>query len=102
MSLAPIIARRRDALIKAWVEDPLVQVQVEAPDDLPRLAFIADPVAAPGPSGALAHVGALGRRDAKNVAVIERGGNPDVNASVWVSAQYSSYKAAYVAFINKV
>jgi hypothetical protein len=95
MSLSAIITRRREALIKAWKQNPLILVQVESPQALPRLAFIDVPAAA----GTL---GALGQRDARNVAVVRNSGDPDANASVWVAARYSSYKSAYVAFINSV
>lgn len=42
MSVQDIIRRRRDALVAALVRDPLIQVQVETPFALPRLAFIED------------------------------------------------------------
>jgi hypothetical protein len=95
MSVSAIIMRRRDALIRAWKQNPAILVQVESPQALPRLVFI-DVPAVDGT------VGALGRRDARNVAVVRNSGDPDANASVWVAAGYSSYKSAYVAFINSV
>jgi hypothetical protein len=95
MSLGLIVARRRDALIKAWIRNPLVQVQAESPHHLAGLVFIDDP-------DTKAVAGTLGRRKSHNVAVVEGGGDPDANASVWVAASYKHYKAAYIAFVNRV
>ncbi|WP_342359229.1 hypothetical protein [Terrarubrum flagellatum] len=91
MSLIPIILRRQRALIDAWARNPLIQVQVEAPQALPGLVFIED-------GGDGASVGALGRRNAQNVAMVQRGANIDSDWSVWVAAGYSGYRSAYVAF----
>ena len=95
MSVLSIIARRRDALVRAWVRDPTVQVQVESPLVLPRLVFLADPE----PD---ASVGQLGRRRQENVAIIKAPGNADAQASVWVASGYGGYKAAYLAFLREV
>jgi hypothetical protein len=95
MSLLAIVIRRREALVRAWARDPLIQVQVESPQALPRLAFIDAP-------GGEAGVEALGRRSAQNVALVNNPGDPDLNASVWVAARYSSYKSGYLAFVRSV
>lgn len=95
MSVQLIVWRRRDALVRAWVRDPLIQVQVESPQALPRLVFITDPE----PD---ASVGKLGRRRPDRVAVIKAPGDPDAQASVWVASEYGSYKAAYLAFLREI
>ena len=92
-SVAGIIQRRQRALIRAWVNDPLVQVQVEGPHVLPGLVFLDD-------MGAGASVAQVGRRSSQKVAMVSRPGDPDTNASVWVAAAYSSYQGAYLAFLK--
>ncbi|WP_299438681.1 hypothetical protein [uncultured Rhodospira sp.] len=87
-----IIRRRNDALIRAWVKDPLIQVLADRVDALPGLVFL-------DTHGAGASVDRLGRRSLKNVAVVKRPGPPDANASVWVRAPYASYRGAYTAFL---
>ena len=95
MSVQEIVRRRRNALVSAWVRDPLIQVQVESPFALPRLAFVESPSspASPGP---------LGRRNPTKVALVEDFTNPDLNASVWVAAGYDDYKGAYLSFLRRV
>ncbi len=95
MSVQNIIRRRRDALVSAWVRDPLIQVQVESAFALPRLAFVQSV------SPAAAH-GALGRRNPTKVALVEDFTNPDLNASVWVAADYGDYKGAYLSFLRRI
>ena len=94
MTLVDIVARRRDALLKSWIRDPLILVQVESPQSLQRLVFLDD-----AGGGA---VGALGRRNAQNVAVVRDAANPDTNSSLWVAAKYADYKAAYLSFIDNL
>lgn len=94
MSLRAIIDRRRQALIAAWVRDPLVQVQVESPAVLPGLVFLDD-------YGAGASHMQVGRRAATSVAMVSRPGDPDESASVWVASSYGSYRNAYLAFIRQ-
>jgi hypothetical protein len=93
MSLSAIIARRRDALVRAWVANPLLQVQAEGLGMLPGLVFLDD-------SGMGAGVGAVGRRSQSNVGMVSRPGNPDENASCWVTASYGGYQGAYIAFVK--
>ncbi len=94
MSVRDIIRRRRDALVAAWIRDPLIQVQVETPFALPRLAFIEDGASPASP-------GALGRRNPTKVALVENLANPDLNASVWLAADYGDYKGAYLSFLRR-
>jgi hypothetical protein len=93
MSLLAIIARRQQALIQAWVRNPLVLVQVESPGTLPGLVFLESDVAS-------ASVGRVGRRAAGSVAMVRGPGEPDANASAWVAAGYGSYRDAYLAFVR--
>jgi hypothetical protein len=95
MSLAPIIARRRRALLDAWRRDPLVMVQVESTTALGGFTFL-DDFAGPGA------VHQLGRRRQGNVGYWRQPGDLDSNASLWVTAGYGSYKSAYLAFIRAV
>ncbi|WGD52724.1 hypothetical protein QA641_01865 [Bradyrhizobium sp. CB1650] len=91
--LAAIIERRRTALISQWVRDPLVLVQVEAPVALPGLVFV-------DPDGSSAASGKLGRRAFTSCALVRGGSDRDSSWSAWVAADYSSYRAAYLAFIR--
>ena len=97
MALTPtlIIERRRSALIAEWKQNPLIVVQVESPLALPVLTFLDD-------RGHAAGVGAVGRRSQTNTVIVSRPGDPDRNASVWVKASYSGYRAAYIGFLNHV
>ncbi|GAA0771404.1 hypothetical protein E1180_05760 [Roseibium denhamense] len=98
MSLHAIIQRRQRALFDAWVQNPLIVVHVEHPEKLGRLVYIhdldddgADPQ--PKPPGA---------RDLHDAAIIQKSGNPDERASVWVRAKYRGYQGAYLRFIEQV
>jgi hypothetical protein len=95
MTLASIITGRRIALVNQWVREPLVQVQVESPDALPNLVFLDD-------NGERALVDRLPRRSRLKVAIVQRPGNEDTNASVWVRADYGGYRDAYLAFVKQV
>jgi hypothetical protein len=95
MSLQALISRRQRALFDAWVRDPLVQVQVEHPEVLGRLVFLDDFDEAPEAERA-------GRRSLKNAAIVQKPGNPDENASVWVRAGYGSYQKAWLGFVRQV
>ena len=80
-------------MLAAWVRDPLIQVQVESPAALPRLAFI-------DPDDVAPIAEKLGRRSPNKVAIVKNPVNPDLNASVWVAADYQGYKNAYLAFLR--
>ncbi|MCK7611213.1 hypothetical protein [Roseibium sediminicola] len=95
MSLQTIIQNRQRALFNAWIQDPLMQVQVEHPGQLGRLAF------ADRRDGTF-QARQLAGSSLENVAFIERPGNPDQNASVWVRAGYSGYQKAWLNFIEQV
>jgi hypothetical protein len=97
MALTPasIIDRRRDALIAEWKQNPLIVVQVESPTVLPVLTFLDD-------YGQNAGVGEIGRRSPTNTVIVQRPGDPDRNASVWVRASYTGYRTAYIGFLNTV
>lgn len=95
MSLAAIIRRRQDALLKPWSRDPSIQVQAESPDVLPRLVFWEV-------FGEGAFIAPVGRRNTKNTVLVRRTGNPDSNACIWVAAGYSGYRAAYLDFVREV
>jgi hypothetical protein len=97
MALAPtlIMERRRNAVIAEWRQNPLVVVQVESPAVLPVLTFLDD-------RGQGAGVGAVGRRSQTNTVIVSRAGDPDRNASVWVTASYTGYRTAYIGFLNYV
>ncbi|WP_299820265.1 hypothetical protein [uncultured Roseibium sp.] len=95
MSLQAIISRRQRALFNAWVQDPLVQVQVEHPERLGRLVFL------DGFDDTI-ETERAGRRSLKNVAIVRKPGDPDHNASVWVRAGYSSYQKAWLGFVHQV
>ncbi len=95
MSIIGIIKRRQSALLRQFKGDPLVQVMAESPQVLPGLVFLDN-------YGEGAFAEKIGRRSAKNAAVVSRAGNPDRNASCWVKAGYGSYRKAYIAFINQV
>ncbi|MEE4013504.1 hypothetical protein V1T76_15640 [Roseibium sp. FZY0029] len=95
MSLQALIRRRQRALFDAWVRNPLVQVQVEHPEALGRLVFLDD-------FDDDVQTGKAGRRSLKNVAIVQKPGNPDENASVWVRAGYSSYQKAWLRFVEQV
>jgi len=95
MSLQTIIRNRQRALFNAWVQDPLMQVQVEHPDQLGRLVFLDN-------SGETIAARQLGGSSLENVAVVQRPGNPDQNASLWVRAGYSGYQKAWLSFVEKV
>ncbi|WP_269581736.1 hypothetical protein [Roseibium sp. Sym1] len=95
MSLHAIIRNRQRALYNAWVRQPMMQMQVEHPGVLGRLVFLDsydDSIQARQ----------LGRSSLTNVALVQRPGNPDENASVWVRAGYSGYRQAWVNFIEEV
>lgn len=81
-------------LVREWVRDPMIQVQVESPVALQRLGFLDRDDAGV--------VGALGRRGPGRVAVAQGIGDPDRNASVWVAANHTGYKSAYFAFLSRV
>ena len=97
MALTPtlIVERRRNALVDQWKQDPLIVVQVEAPQVLPVMTFLDD-------HGHGAGVGAVGRRSQTNTVIVSRPGDPDRNASVWVKASYTGYRTAYIGFLNHV
>ena len=95
MSLQALIRRRQRALFDAWVRNPLVQVQVEHPEALGRLVFLDD-------FDDDVQTGKAGRSSLKNVAIVQKPGNPDENASVWVRAGYSSYQKAWLRFVEQV
>ncbi|NKI59664.1 hypothetical protein HCG46_15430 [Labrenzia sp. PO1] len=95
MSLQALIRRRQRALFDAWVRDPLVQVQVEHPEALGRLVFLDD-------FDEDVQTGKAGRSSLKNVAIVQKPGNADENASVWVRAGYSSYQKAWLRFVEQV
>ncbi|KAA5603015.1 hypothetical protein F1188_20135 [Roseospira marina] len=88
-----IIQCRADAILRAWVKDPLIQVIAERPEVLARLVFL-------DTLGEGAESGRLGRYGARNVAMVTQPGPPDANASVWVRTKYGSYRAAYEAFLG--
>jgi len=95
MSLQALIRRRQRALFDAWVRDPLVQVQAEHPEALGRLVFLGD-------FDETVETGRVGRSSLKNVAIVQKPGNPDEMASVWVRAGYSSYQKAWLRFVEQV
>jgi hypothetical protein len=95
MSLQALIRRRQRALFDAWVRNPLVQVQVEHPEALGRLVFLDD-------FDEDVQTGKAGRSSLKNVAIVQKPGNVDENASVWVRAGYSSYQKAWLRFVEQV
>ncbi|WP_428646212.1 hypothetical protein [Roseibium sp.] len=95
MTLHALISRRQRALFEAWIQDPLVQVQVEHPERLGRLVFLGD-------FDETVETEKAGRRSLKNVAIVRKPGNPDQNASVWVRAGYSSYQKAWLGFVAQV
>lgn len=95
MSLQSIIRNRQQALYQAWVRNPLMQMQVEHPDQLGRLVFLDsyDPTI---------QARQLAGSSLKNVALVQRDGHPDQNVSVWVRAGYSAYQQAWLNFIEQV
>jgi hypothetical protein len=95
MSLQALIRRRQRALFDAWVRDPLVQVQAEHPEALGRLVYLDD-------FDGDVEIGRAGRSSLKNVVIVQKPGNPDENASVWVRAGYSSYQKAWLRFVEQV
>ncbi len=94
MQLQGIIARRQEALLTAWFSNVFFQIQTHDPASLGRSVFIGDD----GEEGA---VSALGRRNDASVVCVERPGDPDVSASVWVSSVYGDYRGAYLAFVRR-
>lgn len=92
-SVLQIIQRRREALIRQWIADPLVQVQIENPEALGSLTFLDD---GSGPTT----VAQVGRRRRTSVAMASRPGNPDEAASVWVASSYQGYTGAYLGFLK--
>ncbi len=95
MSLAQIINRRRQGLLALWDRDPLVLVQVESSGALGQVQSLGDPARiVPGQ--------ALSRRDTGDVFYFPQPGDKDVFTSLWVRAAYSSYRQAYLAFIEAV
>jgi hypothetical protein len=97
MAVSPmsIMERRREALLVAWRQDPLLTVQVESPAALPQLMFLDD-------HGKKVEVGAVGGRRQTDTVIASRPGDPDRNACVWVRATYRGYRAAYIGFLNQV
>ncbi len=94
MTILATVAARRQALLDAWIRDPLQQVLAETPSVLSNLVYLDD-----GEEGAAER---LGRRRATSVACVRRPGPPDTNASAWVAAGYRDYRKAYLAFIKEV
>lgn len=95
MSLQTIIRNRQRALFNAWVQNPLMQMQVEHPDQLGRLVFL-------DRYDETIRAQQLAGSSLDNVALVQRPGNPDQNASVWVRAGYSSYRQAWLNFVEQV
>jgi hypothetical protein len=90
-----IIKRRQASLLQLWRSNPLVPVQVDRADALGHLVYLSD-------SAGDGDVGPLGRRRPDSVVCVVRPGDPDLNASLWVAADYDGYRAAYVAFLRHV
>ncbi|MBL8589682.1 MAG: hypothetical protein JNK46_14220 [Methylobacteriaceae bacterium] len=86
---------RRRALIRAWMRDPLILVQAEAPGALAGLVFLDD-------RGAGATTARAGRIDAQSAAIVRRPGDAHDNASLWVAASYDGYRRAYLRFLADV
>jgi len=95
MSLQTIIRNRQRSLYNAWVQFPLMQMQVEHPDALGRLVFLDS-------YDTSIEAQQLAGSSLKNVALVQRSGNPDQNASVWVRAGYSGYQQAWLNFVEQV
>lgn len=93
--LLATIERRRNAILAQWARSWAVQVAVEHPSALGRLVFIED-------TSVQADVGALGRRSPNSVVIVDGGGPPDLNASVWVASGYEGYNPAYLAFVRRI
>src|SRR5690349_7697059 len=87
-----IIERRRQALLASWLQDPLIMVQVEAPDALPSLIAL-------GPDGDIVEAGKVGRRQVTNCAMLRGNGDKDRTWAVWVAASYPDYRKAYIEFL---
>ncbi len=92
-SLHGIVTARQQALLARWVQNPLVQVQVENPSVLGLLANLDVNVEG--------DVAGLGRRSEDKVVIVKGSGNPH-DTSLWVAAGYKKYRAAYKAFIKEV
>lgn len=94
MSILAVAQSRQIALVSAWKNDSYFPVQVESPHVLGQVVFLEE-----HPSQ---HVSQVERRRSANVVCVCRAGNPDRNASLWVAASYSDYRAAYAAFVRQV
>lgn len=94
MSATAIMQERRRALIRAWMRDPLILVQAEAPGALAGLVFLDD--------RAGATTARAGRVGAANAAIVRRPGAAHDNASLWVAAGYDGYRRAYLRFLGEV
>ncbi|MEP4198959.1 MAG: hypothetical protein ABJL99_25315 [Aliishimia sp.] len=87
-----LFKQRCDELLRRWVRDPLLPVQVEAPQALGRLADI--------DLGVSSTTLQLGRRDERNaVQVSPIGVGGSHSASLWVKASYEGYRKAFKAFL---
>ena len=72
-------------LIRAWMRDPAILVQAEAPGGLAGLVFLDD-------HGAGAHA----------AAIVRRPGDPQDHASLWVAAGHDGCRRAYLRFLAEV
>ncbi len=97
MNVQTIVNARIKALLRSFAHDP-VQPLVEVDDAaaLRGLTLALDEFAESG-----ADVGALARRSTGNVVMVSAPDGRPENASVWVRAQYSDYRAAYAAFVQQ-
>lgn len=93
MTIANIIAARRNALLQAFVTGIPPLVEVEGPAGLTGLMVLDEFEGSAAP-------GQVGRRKSGNVMMVPgRPGDPH-SASLWVRAGYADYRAAYAAFLR--
>lgn len=93
MTLAAIIERRREAVLREWRTNHFFQIQVDTMTMLGRAIQldVQDP-----------KFPKLGRRAERNVFYVPPADDPYGSGSLWVSSSYGEYRAAYLAFINLV
>ena len=95
-SLNQMLTARREALLRHWAANPLIQVQAESPGVLGRLSYFDEP----GDGG----VARLGRAAVRNVALVTPPGDAVPHRrSLWVRARgYDGYRAAFRQFLKAV
>ncbi len=96
MTNIPQIAQQRsNVLLRRWNANPMIQVQVEAPSALGQIANI--------DLDQTGNVAQLGARSTDNVVCVlpPHGTAGTHEASLWVRATYTGYRAAFGAFLEQ-